>query len=128
MLKVLPIQSKADQEAFCAAVGTEYRPELLAYAAYADDQFIGVCQFCLGREGGIIRSLDAVPGNEDFQPMFVMGRAALSFMETCGAETAWYDAPVKDEVLVGAIGFRKNAEGRYAVDLRGFFDHPCQHK
>lgn len=128
MLEVLPIQTKAEQEALCAAVGVEYHPELLAYAAYAEGKLIGVCQFILTPEGGSIRTLDAIEGNEDFQPMFVMGRATLSFIELCGGETAFYDAPVRDEVLVGAIGFRKNAEGRYAVDLRGFFDHPCQHK
>lgn len=128
MLRVLPIQTKEEQERFCAEVGADYRPDLLAYAAYTDDKLIGVCQFRLGKEGGTILTLDEIPGNEDFQPMFVMGRATLSFMELCGAETAYYDAPVRDELLISAIGFRRNAEGRYAVDLRGFFDHPCQHK
>jgi hypothetical protein len=32
-----------------------------------------------------------------------------------------------NKLLVGAIGFKPNESGRYSVDLRGFFDHPCSH-
>lgn len=127
MLEVYPIRDKSEQERICADCGVVYMPEMLAYSAYADGSLIGVCQFRMEPRGGVIYTLDAIPGNEDFQPMFVMGRATLSFMETCGADTAYFDAPVRDSVLVGAIGFRPDEQGRYSVDLRGFFDHPCQH-
>lgn len=127
MLEVIPIQTKTEQEALTARVGAEYLPEALAYRADADGEFIGVCQFRLDAQGGHMLTLDSLPGHEDFQPMFVMGRAALNFMELCGAETAYYEAPVRDRTLVGAIGFREDENGRLTVDLRGFFDHPCQH-
>ena len=131
MLEVLPIQTKDAQKKACEACGAEYRPQLLAYAAYGDGRFCGVCQFRMAPEGGIIETLDQVPGNEEFQPMFVMGRAALSFMEQCGAETGYYDGPVDDSnrVLIGAVGFRPDpVTGRYKVDLKGFFEHPCSAK
>lgn len=127
MLEVLPIQTKTEQEALCARVGAEFIPDALAYRADADGEFIGVCQFKLTPDGGHMLTLDALPGHEDFQPMFVMGRAALNFMDLCGAGRAFYDAPIRDRLLVGAIGFREDASGRLAVDLEGFFDHPCQH-
>ena len=108
MLEVIPIQTKTEQEALAARVG--------------------MCQFRLDPSGGHMLTLDSLPGHEDFQPMFVMGRAALNFMELCGAETAYYEAPLRDRVLVGAIGFREDKNGKLKVDLKGFFDHPCQHK
>ena len=128
MLEVIPIQTKTEQEALAARVGAEFLPDALAYRADADGEFVGMCQFRLDPSGGRMLTLDSLPGHEDFQPMFVMGRAALNFMELCGAETAYYEAPLRDRVLVGAIGFREDPAGRLSVDLRGFFDHPCQHK
>lgn len=128
MLEVIPIQTKAEQEALAARVGAEFLPDALAYRADADGEFVGMCQFRLDPSGGHMLTLDSLPGHEDFQPMFVMGRAALNFMELCGAETAYYEAPLRDRVLVGAIGFREDPAGRLSVNLRGFFDHPCQHK
>ena len=128
MLEVIPIQTKTEQEALAARVGAEFLPDALAYRADADGEFVGMCQFRLDPSGGHMLTLDSLPGHEDFQPMFVMGRAALNFMELCGAETAYYEAPLRDRVLVGAIGFREDPDGRLSVDLRGFFDHPCQHK
>ena len=128
MLEVIPIQTKTEQEALAARVGAEFLPDALAYIAEADGEFVGMCQFRLDPSGGHMLTLDSLPGHEDFQPMFVMGRAALNFMELCGAETAYYEAPLRDRVLVGAIGFREDPAGRLSVNLRGFFDHPCQHK
>jgi len=126
MLKVLPIQTKTEQQKLCEAVGSEFIPDALAYAAWADEVFCGVCQFKLSPEGGVILSLRSVPGHETFQPMYVMGRAALSFIESCGGERAFF-LPEVDEsnrLLVGAVGFRES-EGRWTIDLRGAFDHPC---
>lgn len=127
MLEVLPIQTKTEQEALALRVGAEYIPDALAYRADANDEFIGVCQFKLLPDGGHMLTLDALPGHEEFQPMFVMGRAALNFMDLCGAETAYYDAPVHDRLLVGAIGFREDDSGKLKINLKGFFEHPCQH-
>ena len=128
MLEVIPIQTKTEQEALAARVGAEFLPDALAYRADADGEFVGMCQFRLDPSGWHMLTLDSLPGHEDFQPMFVMGRAALNFMELCGAETAYYEAPLRDRVLVGAIGFREDKNGKLKVDLKGFFDHPCQHK
>ena len=128
MLEVIPIQTKTEQGALAARVGAEFLPDALAYRADADGEFVGMCQFRLDPSGGHMLTLDSLPGHEDFQPMFVMGRAALNFMELCGAETAYYEAPLRDRVLVGAIGFREDKNGKLKVDLKGFFDHPCQHK
>ena len=54
MLKVLPIQSKEEQERICRACGVEYKPDLLAYSAESDGRLAGISQFKLSDTGGII--------------------------------------------------------------------------
>jgi hypothetical protein len=131
MLEVKPIQDKAVQEAVCLRCGIPFDADLLAYAAEVDDALVGVCQFTMGPNGGSLRSMGTLVGREpDFEAMFVLGRAALNFIDLCGVHRATYDAPIKDEEegrLIKAIGFDRLEDGRWFVDLTHFFEHPCQH-
>ena len=127
MLEVLPIQSKQEQEALCARCGIPFQTELLAYQALVDGELRGVCQFTMDANGGRILHFAAVPDQYEFEPMFVMGRAALNFIDLCGVHRAFFDAPCDNETLIKAIGFSKNAEGRYEMDLTDFFKEPSQH-
>jgi hypothetical protein len=89
MLKVLPIQSKQEQQTLCLRCGIPFESELLAYAATVDDRFVGMCQFTLQPEGGIVYHLAPVLGEEvDTQALFVMGRAALNFIDLCDVHQA----------------------------------------
>jgi hypothetical protein len=127
MIKVLPIQSKADQELDCARCGIPFRPDALAYRATVNDVFVGMCQFKLTDKGGEIYDIVELEGHRDFEAMFVMGRAALNFIDLCGVHYAYVVADNLDESLLRAIGFSKNADGIFDVDLTDFFVHPCQH-
>ncbi len=127
MLEVLPIQSKNEQAALCAVCGIPFRTELLAYRAMVDGELRGVCQFTMDQGGGRIVDFSHVPGAYEFEPMFVMGRAALNFIDLCGVHRAYFDAECDNETLIRAIGFRKNADGRYEMDLTDFFKEPCKH-
>jgi hypothetical protein len=128
MLKVLPIQSKSEQEEVCRKCGVEFKPDLLAYSAEMDGVLAGVCQFKLSAEGGVI--CDFAPalnyGGDLFEPLFVMGRGTLNFIDICGVHNAFFDADYNDEGIIKAIGFNKNDNGRYEVNLIGFFDEPCK--
>lgn len=127
MLEVLPIQDKQEQEALCARCGIPFHTELLAYKALVEGELKGVCQFTMDQNGGRIMDFAHVPDAYEFEPMFVMGRAALNFIDLCGVHTAFFDADCDNETLIKAIGFRKNAAGRYEMDLTDFFKEPCQH-
>ena len=127
MLEVLPIQDKAEQEALCLRCNVPFRVELLAYKALVDGELRGICQFTMNQEGGKIVDFAHVPNLYEFEPMFVMGRAALNFIDLCGIHRAFFDAEYDNETLILAIGFAKNEEGRYEVDLTDFFNEPCQH-
>lgn len=127
LIKVLPIQTKNEQELYCARCGIPFREEALAYAATVDGEFIGMCQFRLTDHGGEIFDIYEIPEKRDFEAMFVMGRAALNFIDLCGVHYARYVGTGADEAILRAIGFSKNEEGVFDVDLTDFFNHPCQH-
>ena len=128
MLKVLPIQLKSDQEDICRKCGVEFKPDLLAYSAEMDGVLAGVCQFKLSAEGGIICDFASAKDytGDLFEPLFVMGRGTLNFIDLCGVHNAFFDADFSDEGMIRAIGFTKNDKGRYEVNLVGFFDEPCK--
>ena len=134
MLKVLPIQSKAEQEALCQKCNVIFQPDLLAYAATVDDDLVGICQFKLSAEGGVLYDLAKVEGHvepapgSDFEAMFVMGRGTLNFIDLCGIHSATFVGHT-DETLLRAIGFTKKEDGVWWINLEGFFtDHCGNHK
>lgn len=138
MLEVHPIQNKLEQEALCARCGVSYKVETFAYRASVDGEFVGICQFSIAG-GKIARIQDlqqtksrALDGIDDTEPLFVMGRAALNFCDQCGVHTARIDENPPDssrrELLLLQIGFRKNADGIWEMDLTDFFIEPCKHQ
>ena len=127
MLEVLPIQDKKEQETIANLCGVPFRTELLAYKALIDGELRGICQFKMSAEGGSIVDFAHVPEKYEFEPMFVMGRAALNFIDLCGIHRAYFDAECDNETLVKAIGFSRNADGRFEMDLTDFFQEPCKH-
>ena len=127
MLEVLPIQDKQEQETIANLCGVPFRTELLAYKALVDGELRGICQFTMNKDGGSIIDFANVPEKYEFEPMFVMGRAALNFIDLCGVHRAYFDAECDNETLVKAIGFSRNADGRFEMDLTNFFQEPCKH-
>lgn len=129
MLKVLPIQSKLTQEELCLKCGITYNPDALAYEATVDGRFAGISQFKVTSEGGLVYDLVPAPDFDNFEAMFVMGRGTLNFIDLCGVHRAFYVGEVRDETLLKAVGFKKNDDGKYEINLEGFFtDHCHNHK
>ena len=127
MLEVLPIQEKSEQEALCQLCSLPFRPEALAYKAIVDGEICGICQFKMDSEGGKILDFSSLPQRYDFEPMFVMGRAALNFIDLCGVHTAFFDAECDNEILIKSIGFSRNSNNRWEMNLTDFFKEPCKH-
>ena len=129
LIKVLPIQSKTEQELACARCGIPFRPDALAYEATVDDAFVGMCQFRLTDHGGEIFDLFKIPEKRDFEAMFVMGRGTLNFIDLCGVHHATFVGEVKDPALLRAVGFKEDNDGKFTINLEGFFtDHCHNHK
>ena len=127
MLEVLPIQEKSEQERLCGLCGVPYRAEMMAYSATRDGEFRGICQFTMNHEGGRITDFAWIPGKYDFETFFIMGRAVLNFIDLCGVHRAFFAADCENETLVKSIGFSRNSDGAWEMDLTGFFYEPCKH-
>lgn len=135
MLEVLPIQTKIEQEAICARCGVSYDADCMAYSATIDGILTGICQFRMSDQGGVIRDLAVVQGQElddrdRIESLFVLGRATLNFIDLCGVHFATFADETfltENRGLVRSIGFTQAESGRWEVDLHGFFDEPCQH-
>ncbi len=126
MITVIPIQRKEEQAYFCSLCGIPFDTDLLAY--YAKDgegRFAGICQFKTDAEGGHLYHLAAPAHAEELDALFVMGRAALNFIDLCGIKTAFFDGTVTDDALLHRIGFTPDEKGRYTVNLDGFFTKGC---
>lgn len=131
MLKVLPIQTKIEQEEICKKCNVKFNPDLLAYSATVDGELKGVSQFKLTAEGGLVYDISAAEGTFDFEALFVLGRGTLNFIDLCGVHYAFYKGAVENEEkerLLKAIGFKKQDNGSFEVDLNGFFTDHCHDK
>ena len=127
MITVTPIQEKNEQQRLCALCGIPFVQELLAYRAEDDGVFAGICQFKTDHEGGHLYHLAAPTGEEHTEALFVTGRATLNFIDLCGIRMAYFDGVGADDALLRRIGFTPDKDGRYAICLEGFFEHPCSH-
>lgn len=133
MLEVLPIQTKTEQAEICARAGVAFHENDMAYRASVDGELTAICQFSMDAEGGHIHTL-AMLKDRDFsdrdriESLFVMGRAAMNFIDLCGVHKAYFeDEAFESEGMIKSIGFSKLEDGRWFVDLTDFFVEPCQH-
>lgn len=124
MYRISPIQTKEEQELTCNKLGCEYDADMMAYSAKTEDgELLGVCQFIIKNDTGYIKELVSSTVIEDYEAVFIMARAALNFMDLCGAKIAVYNG--EEKPIVRALGFKKDENGRLTIDLEGFFEHKC---
>jgi len=125
MLEIKPIETKEKQAEICRACGVNFNKDALAYSACEGDAVLGVCQFFMDGEYGYIYDLKNAVGVDDFEALFLMGRAALNFIDLCGVHKAIYCG--EESAASKAVGFKKK-DGRLFMDFEGFFTNPCGHK
>ena len=122
MLKILPIETKDEQERIMALCSIPYNVNALAYAAYDDGVLVGGAQFLLKGATCHVTDIANATGVDDEEALFIMGRGLLNFVDLCGIHDAYLDFPEKvSEALRARIGFFTNDEGVYYMNLRGFF-------
>jgi hypothetical protein len=125
VLKISPIETKTEQEELSRICEVEYDADYLAYRAYEDDTFLGICQFKASAGHGIIRDLRAAPGIRDFEAMFIMGRAAMNFIDLLGVHTCICREGAGDERLLRSLGFRPDENGTLTADMTDMFSGHC---
>ncbi|MBR6514340.1 MAG: hypothetical protein IKT46_05840 [Clostridia bacterium] len=127
MLEVYPIQSKAQQQELCEKAGIKYDADKLAYMGIIGGELMGVAQFGIKGKCGYIYDLENIKGTDNTELLFVMGRAALNFIDLCGITDSYFVARDEGrEALISRIGFKKDENNKWYMDTKGFFTEPCK--
>lgn len=127
MLEVYPIQDKTEQKELCEKAGIVYGAEKLAYKGIINGELTGVLQFGIKGKCGYIYDLENIKGTNNEELLFVMGRAALNFIDLCGITDSYFEARSEDRAaLISRIGFKKDASNKWYMNTEGFFSEPCK--
>jgi hypothetical protein len=125
MFKISPVQSPETQIEYAKKCNCEYRAGAFAYAMVDNDtgELMGFSQFEINSDGGTLLDLrlsDAY--SEDYEAIFILGRATMNFIDMCGAHTLNAAPDAADSTLLKAIGLKPTENGHYFCDMTGFFD------
>lgn len=124
MLEIKPVEDKKVQEDICLRCGVPFRKEAFAYSACEGEKLLCVCQFRLDNDYGYIYDLSNTIGVDDFEALFLTGRAVLNFIDLCGVHKALYCG--EESRVTKAVGFAPK-DGKLFMNLEHFFENPCGH-
>ncbi len=127
MFKISPIQDKNEQKLCAEACGADFLADYFAFSMRdtESEELMGFCQFELLGGEAVISHLVATPlYSDDFEALFILGRATMNFIDQCGIHICKANINAGDHRLLHAIGFKK-IEDEFFVDMTGFFDGNC---
>ncbi len=125
MLIIRPVQSKEKQAELCELCGIEFRSNDFAYAAYVSGNVVGMSQFSVCDEFGTVNDLVPAPGTNDLEALFIMGRQTMNWIDLLGVHTCQIRSEATSDVLIGALGFRKDESGIFTADTTHMFEGNC---
>lgn len=124
MFKISPIQSATEQIECANKCNCEYKEGSFAYKMCDNDsgELMGFAQFEITENGGYLHDLRPAVGYDDYEAMFILGRATMNFIDLCGSHTLCASQNSGDNTLLRAIGLKPTDNGEYFCDMTGFFD------
>lgn len=129
MLEITPVQDKKQQEEICNKCNMEFNTSTLAYMAYENNCLLGAVQFIIKKGYAEIYDIRNADNIADMEVLIILGRAVFNFLESCGIINVFANGEfIKDEKLLKSIGFKKNNDDKWCVNLNEFFSTLCHHK
>lgn len=130
MFKISPVENAERQKTLAEAVGVPYRPGTFAYGMVNSENggLMGFSQFEVSAGYGTLLDLAEVPGADDFEAMFILGRSTMNFIDLCGAHLCRATAIAAPERLLRCLGFVREEDGSFSCDMTGMFDGHCSGK
>ena len=127
MFKISPINDFDTQKNVAAECGKEAIPSYFSYSMRnaEDGSLMAFTQFEIDGGKGFISDITPRIGYDDFEAMFILGRATMNFIDMCGAHYCYAKRDAGDERLLRAIGFRDNGGVHLECDMTGMFDGHC---
>ena len=130
MFKITPIQSIDQQIEVAKRCNTEYKDGAFAYAMVDSEsgELMGFAQFEITEKGGHLLDLRPIGKDDDYEAMFILGRATMNFIDLCGPHKCRASATAGNERLIKAIGFTLLEDGEYFADMSDMFSGHCDGK
>lgn len=124
MFKISPIQSIEEQIKYAEKCGSKYKDGAFAYAMVDSEsgELMGFSQFEITSNGGYLHDLRPANGYDDYEAMFILGRATMNFIDLCGTHTLSATSESGDITLLRAIGLKPTECDNLFCDMTGFFD------
>ena len=130
MFRISPIQSVEEQIKCAKECNTEYKEGAFAYTMNDSETgaIMGFSQFEITSDGGYLHDLRPAVGYDDYEAMFILGRATMNFIDLCGAHVCRAANDAADSGLLHAIGFKEAENKVLFADMTGMFDGHCDGK
>ena len=127
MLEIKPITDSNEQMEILDQCGIEYRDGMFAYKAYEGSSLLAAAQFDIEGSIAVLDAISQAKGTaEDFEGMFILGRAVLNFLDLCGVKTVVSRSKNEGERrLLKCVGF-KEVHDELHINLEGLFDGHCK--
>ena len=124
MLRARALRDIDEQKTCCEVCGIVHNPDMLYFAIFENEtDCLGTLEFRFTKKGALITDVKPKVGTYDDEAMFILGKAALNFIDLVGFKYVEYEAD--DEKLCGLLEFFKK-DGVMQVSLEGYFDEPCK--
>jgi len=132
MFVVKPVQDKNIQEELCKVCGCTYLPADFAYfAANLNDDgskllgILGICQFSIIEDRGLLHNLTPFPQTFDEEVMTIMVRTVMEFIHRCQGKALVLAPDAMEADFARRIGFTPGTDGLMQINLVEFFQSPC---
>ncbi len=118
MLEIKPVYTSYEREEYTKMFGIIPEEGCYVIAARNAGRFVGTAYVKPQGEVGYIYLMSLIDGYDDYIDRFLLGKAALNFLDLKGAKNVIYTGD--DEKLSKALGF-KIEDGKKTLNLAGYF-------
>ena len=119
MIAIRPVYTSYEREEYMKPFGIVPEENQVVIAAINDGRFVGAALVSYERNCGTIHMMSLIDGYDDYIDRFLIGKAALNFLDLSGAKDVSYIGT--DEKLAKALGFKIDDSGM-RINLIGYFD------
>lgn len=119
MIAIRPVYTSYEREEYMKPFGIVPEEGYQVIAAHNDGRFVGGAYLSYEGKSGTIYLMSLIDGYDDYIDRFLIGKAALNFLDLAGAKDITYTG--NDEKLAKALGFKIDDE-KMTINLEGYFD------
>ena len=119
MIAIRPVYTSYEREEYMKPFGITPDENQVVIAANNDGRFVGAALVSYEGNNGTVHMMSLIDGYDDYIDRFLIGKAALNFLDLAGAKDVTYIG--SDEKLAKALGFKIDEDGMH-INLTGYFD------